>query len=136
MANSLTFLENELMKMFGKNAALTDIRCVGNALIGRLTPDTIAKITFVSSNINGQYTDVRIQVINPTSGEVDRHGINFCDTFGHSRKEGIHIWDSGDGKTCWYIFRPSAQNYASINSAAEQYLEMFLEPVQDMSMSM
>lgn len=132
----MTFFENELMKMFGKNAALSDVRCVGNSLIGRLTPDTVAKISFITSNISRQYTAALIKVINPKSGEVDRQSINFCDAFERSRKEGIHIWDSGDGMTCWHNFTPSRQNYDAINRAAEQYLEMFLEPVQDMDMSM
>ena len=132
----MTVFENELMKMFGKNAALTDIRCVGNVLIGRLTPDTIAKISLITNNISGQYTAALIKVINPQSGEVDRQSINFCDAFGRSRKEGIHIWDSGDDMTCWHKFTPSRQNYDAISRAAEQYLEMFLEPVQDMDMSM
>ena len=132
----MTFFESELMKMFGKNTAMTDIRCTGNVLIGRLTQDTIAKISFITNNISGHYTDALIKVINPQSGEVDRLCVNFCDAFGHSRKQGVHIWDSGDGMTNWYNFKPSAQNYASINNAAEQYLEMFLEPVQDMDMSM
>lgn len=46
------------------------------------------------------------------------------------------IWDSGDGMTCWHKFTPSRQNYDAINRAAEQYPEMFFEPVQDMDMSM
>lgn len=132
----MTFFENELMKMFGKNAALTDIRCVGNSLIGRLTSDTIAKISLITNNISGQYTAALIKVINPQSGEVDRQSINFCDAFGRSQKEGIHIWDSGDGMTRWCNFTPNKQNYEAINRAADQYLEMFLEPVQDMGMSM
>ncbi|MDE6031303.1 MAG: hypothetical protein K2G32_06770 [Oscillospiraceae bacterium] len=132
----MTFFGNELMKMFGKNEALTDIRCVGNTLVGRLTPDTIAKISFISTGIHGQYTTALIKVINPQSGEVDRQGINFSDAFGYSRKQNIHIWDSSDGMTCWYRFSPSRQNYEDINRAAQQYLEMFLEPVQDMGMSM
>lgn len=132
----MTFFENELMKMFGKNEALTDIRCVGNALLGRISPDTIAKITFASSIVHGQYAGVSIQVINPVSGEIDRQGINFCDVFGRSRKDAIHVWDSGDGMTRWCNLTPNKQNYEAINHAAEQYLGMFLEPVQDMGMSM
>lgn len=48
----MTFFESELMKMFGKNTAMTDIRCTGNVLIGRLTQDTIAKISFITNNIS------------------------------------------------------------------------------------
>ena len=132
----MTFFENELMKMFGKNEALTDIRCVGNTLVGRLTPDTIAKISFITTGFQGKYTTVQIKVINPQSGEVDRQGINLCEAFGFSRKQGIHIWDSGDGMTRWNNFTPNKQSYEDINRAAQQYLEMFLEPVQDMGMSM
>lgn len=132
----MTFFENELKKMFGKNEALTDIRYVGNTLVGRLTSDTIAKISFSKTIVHGEYPGVLIKVINPQSGEIDNHSINFCDVFGRSRKENIHIWDSDDGMICWNKFSPSRQNYEDINRAAQQYLEMFLEPVQDMGMSM
>lgn len=132
----MTFFENELMKMFGKNEALTDIRCVGNALIGRLTRDTIAKISFITTGYHGHYTNVLIQVINPQTGEVDRHGINLNEAFGFSKKQGIHIYDSDDGMVRWCNFTPSNKNYKDINRTIEQYLEMFLEPVQGMQMNM
>ena len=132
----MTFFENELKKMFGKNEALTDIRCVGNTLVGRLTPETIAKISFINTGIHGHYTTALIRVINPQSGEVDRQGINLSEAFGFSKKQGVHIWDSGDGMTCWCNFTPNKKSYEDINRAAQQYLEMFLEPVQDMGMSM
>ena len=51
------------MKMFGKNTALSDIRCTGNALMGRLTPNTIAKISFITEKISGHYTSAVIKVI-------------------------------------------------------------------------
>ena len=120
--------------MFGENAALSDIRCVGNALIGRLTDDTIAKISFINNNIHGQYESALIKIINPKSGEVDRQALNFRETFGLP-KQSIYIWDDY-GKLSWYCFTPSSQNYKAMNRAAEQYLEMFAEPVQGMNMSM
>ena len=131
----MTFFENELKKMFGKNEALTDIRYVGNTLVGRLTPDTIAKISFITTGIHECYTTVLIKVINPQSGEVDRQGINLSDVFGHSRKQNVHIW-ACDGMERWRNFTPDRKSYEGINRAAQQYLEMFLEPVQDMSMRM
>ena len=133
---SMTFLEKELAKMFGENAALSDIRCVGNALIGRLTDDTIAKISFITNNIHGQYESALIKIINPKSGEVDRQSINFNDAFKCSSNEKIYIWNGGDGMVRWNNFKPTKQNYDAINRAAEQYLEMFAEPVQGMNMSM
>ncbi len=106
---SMTFLEKELLKMFGENAALSDIRCVGNALIGRLTDDTIAKISFITNNIHGQYESALIKIINPKSGEVDRQALNFRETFGLP-KQSIYIWDDY-GKLSWYCFTPNSQNY-------------------------
>jgi len=130
----MTFFENELKKMFGNNSAMTDIRYVGNALIGRLTDDTIAKISFVMSICHGQYPAVVIQVINPKSGEVDRQSLNFGNVFGQSKK-GIYIYDD-DRDVYWRGIVPSRQDYKAMNSAAEQYLEMFAEPVQGMQMGM
>ena len=131
----MTFFENELMKMFGKNEALTDIRCVGNSLVGRLTPDTIAKISFYRTINHGVYPGVFIKVINPQSGEIDNNSIDFCDVFGGSKKEKPYIFDNDD-EIFWRGFSPSRRDYENINRAAQQYLEMFLEPVQDMGMSM
>ena len=131
----MTFFENELIKMFGKNEAMTDIRCIANTLVGRLTPDTIAKISFSKTINQGEYPGVLIRVIDPKRGEIDKQSINFCDAFGRLRKENIHIYDSGDGITCWHGFSPSRQDYEDINLSAQQYLEMFLEPVQDMGLS-
>lgn len=132
----MTFFENELMKMFGKNTAMTDIRCTGNTLIGRLTPDIIAKITFVTTGIHEIYTTALIKVINPQSGEIDRQNINFCDAFGCPRNQDVHIWSSDDGMVRWCNFTPNKQSYEAINRAAQQYLELFLEPVHDMGMNM
>lgn len=130
----MTFFENELKKMFGNNSVMTYIRYVGNALLVRLTDDTIAKISFVKSIYHGQYPGVVIQVINPKSGEVDRQGLNFSNVFGQSKK-GIYIKDD-DREVNWCGIVPSSQNYKTMNSAAEQYLEMFAEPVQGMQMGM
>ncbi len=122
--------------MFGNNSALTDIRYVGNTLIGRLTPDTIAKISFITTAVHGHYTTALIKVINPQSGEVDRLGMNLGEAFGFSRNKGVYIWELSNNETHWYGFSPTKENYEAINLLAQQYLEMFLEPVQDMGMSM
>ena len=132
----MTFFETELMKMFGKNTALSDIRCTGNALLGRLTPETIAKVGFATSRVAGEYTSVRISVINPRIGEVDSQTINFCDVFNYPRKEYIYIWGPNDEQPRWSRFKPSQKNYEAINYAAQQYLEMFSEPVQGIGMTM
>lgn len=124
------------MKMFGKNEALTDIRCVGNALMGRLTRDTIAKISFITTGYHGHYTNVLIQVINPQTGEIDRLGINLSEGLGFTRKQGIQIYDSDDGNVRWYNYAPDEEDYKDINRAAQKYLEMFVEPVQSMQMNM
>ncbi len=130
----MTFFENELKKMFGNSSVMTDIRYVGNALLGRLTDDTIAKISFITGIVHGNYVSALIQVINTKTGEVDRQALKFREIFGLP-KEDIHIWDDY-GKLSWYCFTPSSQNYKAMHNAAEQYLEMFAEPIQDMQMGM
>lgn len=129
----MTFFENELKKMFGNNSALTDIRYVGNALVGRLTEDTIAKIKFITGSQYGYYPSLLITVLNPKSGEVDRQTLKFSDVFGQPK--GVYVYDN-DREAYWCGFKPGSQDYKKINCAAEQYLEMFLELVQDMGMSM
>lgn len=130
----MTFFENELKKMFGNNSAMTDIRYVGNALLGRLTDDTIAKISFITGIVAGNYIAALIKIINTKTGEIDRQSLNFRETFGLP-KQSVYIWDD-HGNVDWYGFRPSSQNYKAMNTAAEQYLEMFAEPVQGMQMGM
>ena len=132
----MTFFETELMKMFGKNTALSDIRCTGNALLGRLTPETIAKVSFATSMEADKYTSIKVSVINTRIGAVDTHTINFCDAFNRPREDKIYIWSPNDEQPRWYIFKPNQKNYEQINLAAQQYLEMFSEPVQEMGMAM
>ncbi len=132
----MTFFENELMKMFGRNEMLSDVRCVGNALFGRLTPDTIAKIEFKTSGVHGEYTGALIKIINPKIGEVDRQTLDFNDVFCRSKQKRAYIWDMGSDGQQWYNYKPDASDYKALNRAANQYLEMFAEPVQDMQMGM
>ncbi|MCM1167146.1 MAG: hypothetical protein NC299_16470 [Lachnospiraceae bacterium] len=130
----MTFFENELKKMFGNNSALTDIRYVGNALVGRLTDDTIAKISFKTGDVHGKFESALVQIINTKTGEIDRQSLNFRDTLGITEST-VYAWEYR-GEVSWYGFKPSERDYESMNQAAEQYLEMFLEPVQDMRLSM
>ena len=128
-------MAKELTKIFGKNKALSDIRCTGNALIGRLTPETIAKVSFATSRVANEYTSIKVSVINPQIGEVDTQIINMSDCLGVSQSNKVYIWsDNGD---CWWRnFTPDNQKYAMLNREVEKYLEMFCEPVQGMNMSM
>ncbi|MCM1167504.1 MAG: hypothetical protein NC299_15330 [Lachnospiraceae bacterium] len=130
----MTFFENEIKKMFGKNSALTDIGYMGNTLLGRLTENAFVKISLFPSVCHGEYSALLIQVINPKNGEVDRQRLNFSDGFGEPEKSTYIREIYGD--SFWQGFTPTQENYEAINRAVEQYLEMFLEPVQEMTMSM
>ena len=132
----MTDFENELMKMFENNNALCDIRCFQNKLIGRLTRDTIAKITFESTNnIYIEYSFVSIDVINTHMGRIDSARIPFSRGLGVTNYQ-TPYFTYDDGSCVWHNLTPEKQHYENMNREAEKYLEMFCEPVHEMTVSM
>ena len=138
----MTVFEQELKKLFGGSIRLSNVRFVGNACYGRLTDTIRAKIQFIAGNISNQYNALKITLINRNEGNIDSICLRFIDLWGekHTRNlrcsNGVypHLWDDS-GEVGWYVYQPTANDYKVLLSAAEDYLELFCEPVQEQTMS-
>lgn len=134
----MTFFEQELRKLFDHDTVFTDTRFVGNACYGRLTDNIRVKIAFSTCGCADNYEALKITVLNRNEGPIDSMMLHFSDLWGKKTtnnpnfKNGItpHLWTS-NGKTDWYVYRPTRTDYKQLSEAVGIYLSVFQEPVQD-----
>lgn len=134
----MTFFEQELQKLFGKGAGLSDARIVGNACYGRLSEDVRVKIHFTNTFSSDSYDALKVVLINRREGPVDSMVLHFSDLWGRKKvsnpnfRDGIyaHIWKNG-GKPEWYVYKPTEADYRQLSGAVSDYLDVFREPVQE-----
>lgn len=137
----MTFFEQELHRIFGRDMGLSDIRIVGDACYGRLSGDIRMKANFVTGRVADQYEALKITMINRREGPIDSMVLHFSDLWGRKKvtnpnfREGIfpHIWRDGR-ETGWYVYKPTEADYGKLSGAVSDYLDVFREPVQDMQM--
>ncbi len=137
----MTFLEQELRKIFGKDMGLSDIRTVGNACYGRLPGGLCMKANFSTDRVADQYVMLKITVLNRREGVVDSISLHFSDLWGRKKtgnpnfRDGVypHIWKNG-GNTEWYVYKPDEADYMQLSRAARDYLDVFREPEQEPQM--
>lgn len=129
------FFEEELQKIFGKDAPITDIRFTGRACIGRLGETTNVKLEFVIQNYMEHYGGIRATVFNRNEGKIDSGLFLIEDILG--KKPGVSAsYINGipphiavyNGKAEWYVYKPTAEDFRAIAAAVNSYLEVFLEP--------
>lgn len=134
----MTFFEQELNKLFGKDNGLQDVQIVGNACYGRLSGDIRVKIHFITGRIADHYEALKVTLINRREGPIDSMVLHFRDIWGVKKvnnpnfRDGIcpYIWKDGR-ETDWYVYRPSKEDYGQLSKAVNDYLEVFREPVQE-----
>lgn len=137
----MTFFEQELQKLFGKDKGLQDVRIVGNACYGRLSEDIRVKIHFNYSRVVDEYDTLKVTLINRREGPIDSMVIHFSDLWGAKKvdnpnfKDGIYpyIW-TYQRRSEWYVYQPTKEDYGQLSSAVNDYLDMFREPVQEQHM--
>lgn len=135
--NRMTFFEQELQKLFGKDTDLSDVRIVGNACYGRLSDDVRVKICFADTHVAGQYDALKVTLINRLEGPVDCMVLLFSDLWGLKKtsnpnfKNGVfpHIWKNGR-EVGWYVYQPVKTDYDQLFGAVNDYLSVFGEPVR------
>lgn len=130
--------EKELCKLFSSYDGLANTTFVGSACYGDLGGDLRAKICFAINGIAHQYSSLKISVINRTEGMVDSITLRFSDLLGTKRMPGSgsiiwpHLWQN-DGEIKWYGYTPSPADYAVIRNAAASYLDVFRQPMPEIS---
>ncbi len=136
----MTFLEQELHKIFEKDMGLSDMRIVGDACYGRLTEDIRVKINFTTCGTKGWYEALKVTLINPSQGPIDSILLRFRDLSGFkktltpSRTDPcVHIW-TYKGKMEWFGYQPDNDDYGELAKSVSDYLDVFREPVQEPQM--
>ena len=137
----MTFLEQELKKMVGKEPAFTEQRYVGNACYGRLTDNIRVKVNFQTGGIADHYDRLKVTLLNRNEGIIDSMVLTFQDVLGIKKttnpnfRDGVnpHIWSYGR-ETKWYVYQPGEADYKKMSEAVNTYLEVFKEPVETMQM--
>lgn len=135
----MNFFEQELRKLFGDGGIIDSPQFVGRACLGSLGGDLRVRAQFVTGIIANQYNALKIVVLNRTDGPVDTMVLNLKDLLGMKPVPGNpnfpkgvapHIWDDS-GKAEWYAYRPTIADYEAIRQAADDYLNVFREQIQE-----
>ena len=137
----MTFLEQELKKMVGKEPAFTEQRYVGNACYGRLTDNIRVKVNFQTGGIADHYDRLKVTLLNRNEGIIDSMVLTFQDVLGIKKtsnpnfRDGVnpHIGSYGR-ETKWYVYQSGEADYKKMSEAVNTYLEVFKEPVETMQM--
>ncbi len=136
-----TTFEQELRRLFEKNAAFSDARFVGNTCYGRLNEDVRIKVRFVTCGYADNYEALKVTLINRREGEIDSTLLRFRDLWGMKKvsnpnfRDGVspHLWVS-NGKLEWYAYQPNEADRQALKTAVQTYLDAFREPVQEQQM--
>lgn len=129
--------EQELYKMFGRDAVFSGARIIGNTCYGRLTDQIRVKIQFQTGRIAERYDRLKITLLNRNEGVIDSMVLKFQDVWGMKKvsnpnfREGIsaHIWRDGNAVD-WYVYHPTEADYQKLAGAVKTYLEIFQEPAE------
>lgn len=138
----MNYFEQELRKLFGNDAAISDKRFVGRAFFGKLTENLRVRVDFVTMGTANHYEALKATVINRNDGPVDTLTLRFSDLLGRKPvnnpnfREGIspYIWKYGD-KIEWYVYKPTKADYDQISGALNNYYDVFREPKLEMEQS-
>lgn len=133
----MNFFETELKKLMSERDVLEDQTYVGRTCYGKLGKDLRARIEFVTMGVANHYDGVKASIINRTDGVVDSMVFRFSDVWGRRKvnnpnfRDGImpHIWQD-NGKTSWYVFKPSKEDYSQLAEGIESYLAVFQDLAQ------
>ncbi|AFV02404.1 hypothetical protein DHBDCA_p1375 [Dehalobacter sp. DCA] len=138
----MNYFEQELRRLFGNDANITDKKFVGRAFFGKLTDNLRVRVEFVTLGTADHYEAIKATIINRNDGPVDALALRLSDLVGKKMvsnpnfKDGIapYIWKYGD-KIEWYVYKPTKEDYDQISGALNDYFNVFREPTQEMEQS-
>lgn len=138
----MNFYESEMKKFFGNKEVLKDQKYTNRAMLARLDDDLRVKLYFDTRMQADNYCGIMAKVINRTEGVVDSQFFKFSDIIGgHPDRNtncfanNIHIYENY-GKPYWYGYTPDISQYKEISDRITDYVSMYLEESEDMSMTM
>ena len=135
----MNYFEQELRRLFGNDAAISDKRFVGRTFFGKLTDSLRVRVEFVTMGTSDHYEAIKATIINRNDGPVDAVTLRFSDLFGKKAvsnpnfRDGVipYIWKYGD-KIEWYVYKPTKADYDQISEAINDYLDVYREPELEM----
>lgn len=133
----MTFLEQELRRLFEHGAVFKDARFVGNTCYGRLTDNIRVKINFATCGTMDKYEALKVTLLNRNEGQIDSMVLRFRDLWGmkmvnsQNFRDGVspHMWTYKES-TEWYAYQPDQADYKQLAEAVNTYVEVFQEPEQ------
>ena len=127
----MTFFEQELKKILHSN--YLEATFVGRACYVRLNDVNRARIQFTTCGTADHYEALQLTILNRNDGQIDTLRLRFADVWGKGQINNPHIsqnvpyaW-TYNGKTEWYAYHPSQNDYAALAEAVESYLGVFME---------
>ena len=132
----MDFFEKEMRTLFGDNTVMSDLKFTGKTMLGRLDENKLCKLQFISTSTAGKYNAIQSTIINSDEGVIDKQLFKFSDIIGYfcsslSDKIEPYMWDYN--KPEWYT-KVSQSDKAKIADTVLEYVEMFQDPKQSLSM--
>lgn len=126
----MNFFEQELRKVISPR--YPDTTYVGRVCFVPLGGDLRAKLKFATCGCADHYEALKMTILTAKEGEVDSLLLRFSDLFGKKQtsnpnfRDGIvpHIWVDGLNAE-WYVYQPTAKDYADMSDAVTSYLGVF-----------
>lgn len=128
----MNFYERELQKIVSLGVPITNPKYVGGACYGRLDDDLRIKLQFSTLGYADHYEAIKATVINRVDGPIDSALFRFSDVLGKKQVSNPNFRDSimpcawaYDGKTEWYVYKPTEQDYKQLCAAVSDYCDIF-----------
>lgn len=144
----MTTIEKELRKLFDHNRVFDSATFVGRTCYGRISSDLRMRAEFVTFDYADKYEALKVSIINKNKGVVDSAIFRFQEVLGEKSvvindlnstyKKIIdpHMWSYHGEALEWYKYQPTQTDFKLLKDAVDHYLEVFCEPVQEMSYGM
>ncbi len=139
----MTTFEQELRKLFDHDAVFSDTKFVGRTCYGKISDNLRVRAEFVTLGHADHYEALKISLINRTEGVIDSTVLRFREVLGNKQvtnpnfKEGVspHLWKYQD-ELEWYVYKPTPSDFNKLANAVDDYIEVFREPVHEISQGM
>lgn len=125
--------------MFDHDAVFPKTKFAGNACYGRLTDQIRVKIHFQTGMAADHYDRLKVTLLNRNEGVIDTAAFKFQDLWGMKKvsnpnfPKGIvpHLWRDGN-EVDWYVYHLTETDYRELTDAVTTYLEVILEPSEEL----
>ena len=129
----MTFLEQELQKIFKSDVGISDICFVGNKCYGKISETLCMKAYFKHNRISDRYEILQVEVLNYNNGTIDRIEFHFSELFGQRAVDspvypnGVYpyILIKGQDDMDWYVWHPKEDDYKVFSDVVCKYLSIF-----------